>query len=123
MLFRTRTRLVHQRTELINMLRAFLYEFGHAVPQGVQQCQRIEAIIEEVNSDLPEIVRSECREILDQIAGMTARIKCSDERIRTLAARTDTARRLQTMPGVGPMTALAVEALNCPGFTGEFLVQ
>lgn len=74
MLFRTRTRLVHQRTELINMLRAFLYEFGHAVPQGVQQCQRIEAIVEEANSDLPEIVRSECLEILDQIAGMTARI-------------------------------------------------
>jgi transposase len=87
MLFRTRTRLVHQRTELINMLRAFLYEFGHAVPQGVQQCQRIEAIIEEANSDLPEIVRSECREILDQITGMTARIKCSDERIRAMLTR------------------------------------
>ncbi|HPB23974.1 MAG TPA: IS110 family transposase [Novosphingobium sp.] len=114
MLFRTRTRLVHQRTELINMLRAFLYEFGHAVPQGVQQCQRIEAIVEEVNSDLPEIVRSECLEILDQITGMTARIKRSDERIRALAAQTDTARRLQTMPGVGPMTAFAVDAFAPP---------
>ena len=29
---------------------------------------------------------------------------------RALAAETDTARRLQTMPGVGPLTALAVEA-------------
>lgn len=32
------------------------------------------------------------------------------KRIRDLAAETDTARRLQTMPGVGPLTALAVEA-------------
>ena len=33
-LFRARERLVHQRTELVNALRACLYEYGHAVPQG-----------------------------------------------------------------------------------------
>lgn len=32
MLFRARGRLVGQRTELVNMLRAFLYELGHVVP-------------------------------------------------------------------------------------------
>ena len=31
-LFRARERLVHQRTELVNALRACLYEFGHIVP-------------------------------------------------------------------------------------------
>lgn len=69
MLFRTKTRLVHQRAELINTLRAFPYEFGHAVPQGVQQCQRIEAIIEDANSDLPEIVRSKCRKSSTRLQG------------------------------------------------------
>ncbi|MBS3997342.1 MAG: transposase [Hydrogenophaga sp.] len=29
-----------------------------------------------------------------------------------MAEQTDTARRLQTMPGVGPLTALAVEAFG-----------
>jgi transposase len=43
-LFRARERLVHQRTELINALRACLYEYGHVVPQGIQQLKRIEAI-------------------------------------------------------------------------------
>jgi len=52
MMFRTRTRMVHQRTELINMLRAFLYECGHTVPKGIHQFQRIEAIVTEQNSDL-----------------------------------------------------------------------
>jgi len=32
MLFRGRERLVHQRTELVNALRAVLYEYGHAFP-------------------------------------------------------------------------------------------
>ena len=32
------------------------------------------------------------------------------KRIKALATQTDTARRLQTMPGVGPLIALAVDA-------------
>lgn len=114
MLFRARTRLVRQRTELVNMLRAFLYELGHVVPQGINNMPRITAIIAESNSDLPEIARIECRDLLEQIEAMTVRIATSDRRIRELAGQADMARRLQTMPGVGPMTALAVEAFSPP---------
>jgi stress response protein SCP2 len=39
-LFRARKRLVRQRTELINALRAALYEYGHVVPQGIGQIGR-----------------------------------------------------------------------------------
>jgi transposase len=35
MLFRSRERLVHQRTELVNALRAMLYEYGHVEPDRV----------------------------------------------------------------------------------------
>jgi transposase len=110
MLFRGRERLVHQRTELVNALRAQLYEFGHTVPQGIGHLKRIEAIIEAPNSDLPLLVREECRELLEVIAETTGRIAAKTRKIEALAAETDTARRLQTMPGVGPLTALAVEA-------------
>src|SRR3546814_9964492 len=44
-LFRARERLVHQRTELVNALRACLYEYGHVVPQGIQQITRIAEIL------------------------------------------------------------------------------
>jgi transposase len=43
-------------------------------------------------------------------AGAESRIAAKTRKIEALAAETDTARRLQTMPGVGPLTALAVEA-------------
>jgi transposase len=114
MLFRARARLVQQRTELVNMLRAFLYELGYVVPQGINNMPRIAAIITEPNSDLPEIARIECRDLLEQIEAMTVRIATSDRRIKDLAGQADLARRLQTMPGVGPMTALAVEAFAPP---------
>jgi len=109
-LFRARERLVHQRTELVNALRACLYEYGHVVPQGIHNIKRIEGILDVPNSDLPDLMREECKELLVQIAEKTIRINARTGKIKALAAEADAARRLQTIPGVGPLTALAVEA-------------
>jgi transposase len=109
-LFRGRERLVRQRTELVNALRSVLYEYGHTAPQGIRQLKRIEAIVEEPSSDLPALVREECHDLIEQIAEKTARIDTKTKKAVKPATQTDTARRLQTMPGVGPLTALAIEA-------------
>src|SRR3546814_774987 len=113
-LFRARERLVHQRTELVNALRACLYEYGYVVPQGIHQIRRIAEILDAPNSDLPDLMREECRDLLEQIAEKTGRINARTAKIKALAAEADTARRLQTIPGVGPLTALAVEAFAPP---------
>lgn len=113
-LFRSRERLVHQRTELVNALRACLYEYGHVVPQGIGQLERIGEIIDDPNSDLPKLAREECRDMLEQIGEQTVRINAKTGKVKALAAKADIARRLQTMPGIGPLTALAVEAFAPP---------
>lgn len=113
-LFRARERLVHQRTELINVLRGIFYEFGRIVPQGRRQLVKFEAVIEERPDDIPEQVLEECGDLLERIDSLTARIEERNRKIKTLSARNDTARRLQTMPGVGPLTAMAVEAFAPP---------
>ncbi len=110
MLFRSRERLVHQRTELANALRSYLYEFGFTFPQGIGHLKRVEALLDDPNSGLPDLVCDESRDLLDQISEMTERIEAKTRRVKALATETDTARRLQTMPGVGPLIALAVEA-------------
>jgi transposase len=46
-LFRARNRIVRQRTELVNALRATLYEYGQVVPLGIGHIKRIEAILED----------------------------------------------------------------------------
>lgn len=109
-LFRARERLAHQRTELTNELRTMIYEYGHVVRQWSVHAKRIAEIIDAPGSDLPELVREEGRDLIEQIAEKTAHIDAKTRKIAALAARTTTARRLQTMPGVGPMTALAIEA-------------
>lgn len=114
LLFRGRERLVRQRTELVNALRSVLYEFGHPTPQGIVHLARVEAIVEAENSDLPSLVREECRDLLLQICEKTQRIEARTKQIGALETQTDTARRLQTMPGVGPVSALAVEAFAPP---------
>lgn len=113
-LFRARERLLHQRTELVNALRSVLYEYGHIVPKGIAHIKRIEDILEEPNSDLPALVREECRDLIEQIAEKTARIESKTKKARTLSVATDISRRLQTMPGVGPQTALAISGFAPP---------
>ena len=108
--FRARERLVHQRTELVNALRATLYEFGYVFPVGRASIPRIAALIDNPETDLPSLVMSECRDILEQIPEKTARIDNKSKKLQEIATQSDKGKLLQSIPGVGPMTALAVQA-------------
>ena len=109
-LFRNRERLVRQRTELVSALRSALYEYGYVFPIGLAHLKRMDALVQGPDCDLPSLIITECQELLSQIAETTEKITAKTKRLKALADETDTARRLQTMPGVGPLTALAVEA-------------
>ena len=109
-LFRARDRRVRQRTELINALRSILYEQGQVFPAGIRHLEKIEAFLAGPDTGLHPLVQEECAELLAAIAGLTAQIDAKTRRIKAHALTSETARRLQTIPGVGPMTALAVEA-------------
>jgi transposase len=108
-LYRSRQRLVRQRTETVNALRAALYEFGHVVPQGIQHVGRIRVILEAPNSELPALMREECLAMLEQISVLNGWIDTKTAKIKELAAATPVSKRLQTMPGIGPLVAMAVE--------------
>lgn len=108
-LYRARQRLVRQRTETVNALRAALYEFGHTIPQGIQHVGRIRDILEAPNSDLSALMREECLSMLDHVTALTRLIDAKTARVKELAAATSVSQRLQTMPGVGPLVAMAVE--------------
>ena len=110
--FRGRERLVYQRTADVNALRALLYEHGHVFPAGIRHLNRMTALVADETSDLPLLIREECQDLLAQIAEKTARIAERAKKLSALATQTDRARRLQTMPGVGSMTAVAVEAFG-----------
>ena len=114
MLVRSRERLVEQRTELVNAVRSALYEYGFVIPQGIANVRRVEEILDERNHELPDLVREECRDMLLQIAEKSDLIARINKFIKQLAAQTNVAQQLQTIPGVGPMTAIAIETFAPP---------
>ena len=114
MLFRTRDLLVRQRTQLINALRGHLSEHGVVAPRGPANVKILAEAIEEATTSLPLLVVELSRTILDQIDGLSKKIAELEKATAHEAARGATTCRLQTMPGVGPITAMAIETFAPP---------
>jgi transposase len=114
MLFRTRDLLVRQRTQLINALRGHLAEHGVVAPQGPAHLKPLADAIADEISQLPTAVRVLGRLLLEQIDMLGPKIGELDKRLRAAAGQAEATRRLQTMPGVGPVTAVAVETFAPP---------
>ena len=114
MLFRTRDLLVRQRTQLINALRGQLSEHGVVAPQGPANVTILAQAIDDVTS-LPLLVVELARVYLDQIDRLSEKVAGLEKAIACEAKRGAMTRRLQTMPGVGPITAMAIETFAANG--------
>ena len=114
MLFRTRDLLVRQRTQTINALRGHLAEFGVIAPQGPAHVTRLASALENPGSGLPELARELGGLLLEQIAGLSEKIVGLEKELRASARQDEAASRLMTIPGVGPITAMALQAFAPP---------
>jgi transposase len=114
MAYRTRDLLVRQRTQTINALRAHLAEQGIVAPAGPAHVGRLAAVIDGDDGPLPAVVRDLARLLLDQIADLREKIVGLDTELRRRAGTDDTARRLTTIPGIGPITAAAITTFAPP---------
>jgi transposase len=95
MLHRTRQLFVRQRTTLINAIRAHMAEFGIVAGIGRNGVERLLRLIDE-GSDGRVPVK---RQILE-----------ADRRILAWHRSNELSRRLETIPGVGPLIATALVA-------------
>ena len=114
MLFRTRDLLVRQRTQTINALRGHLAEFGIVAPQGAAHLGRLAAAVETPDTALPEPVGELAGLLLERIAGLDEKIEELETQFCACARGDEEAARLMTIPGVGPITAMALQAFAPP---------
>ena len=114
MLFRTRDLLVRQRTQTINALRGHLAEFGVVAPQGPAHVGRLASALEGPASGLPEAVRELGGLLLEQIAGLDEKIAGLEREAHVSARQDEEARRLMSVPGIGPISAMAIQAFAPP---------
>lgn len=105
---RTGDFLVRQLTQLANAIRAHLGEFGIVVPKGVHNMGRL--IAEAETADLPPEARMPLDLLAGQFRDTKQRIDVMTAQIKADAEVDETARRLQTMPGIGPITASVLAA-------------
>jgi len=109
--FRARDLLVRQRTQLINALRGHLAEYGMVVRQGAENAPKLIDLVVDPVSDLPEEARSTLQVLTQALAFLQTRIAVLDVEIARRAKTNALAKRLMTIPGVGPVVATALVAL------------
>ena len=113
MLFRTRELFVRQRTQLINSLRAYLAEFGIVLRLCIRNAETFRREVEDLAHALPDEARCLADRLLAQIETTSEEIVDLDHAIKAHARTSEETRLMQTMPRVGPMSAIGVSAF-CP---------
>jgi transposase len=109
--FRARDLLVRQRTQCVNSLRGHLSEYGYVVPKGITHVETLVALVEDLKSPLPDNVRIILKLLVDTFTALEGQIAVLDAEINQRSKSDPTARRLMTIPGVGPIVSTAIIAL------------
>jgi len=109
MVHRIRDQCIAERTSKVNQIRGHLHEFGIVLPQGVAQVMGLLPPLLEDNQ-LPGLLKSLLQDLLDDIRQLNKRIESLDKQIREFVKSNDTATRLMTIKGIGPITASALVA-------------
>lgn len=111
MVFRVRDLMVRQRTQTINAIRGHLAEFGLVAAQGLFHAARLVAAIEDEDNAVPEAARPILSLLVAQLRSLGEKVAVLDREIARRAREDAEARRLMTIPGIGPITATALAAL------------
>ncbi len=114
MLFRTRALFVRQRTQTVNALRGHLAEFGLVAARGVANVEALRAGLEKAAEGVPELVQQSAEMLFEQIGALSGRIAELDRELKRRSRQREDIRNLMTIPGIGPVCAMAVHAFAPP---------
>lgn len=105
-LHRMREQCVAMRTRLCNQLRGLLGEYGVIVPRGVNSLRhRIPEVLEDATNGLSDLFRSLLAQGYQQLRVLDDDITAYTHRVQQLSRQSDACRRLETIPGFGPIVA------------------
>jgi transposase len=107
---KAREMLVSQRTQLINGLRSHLAEVGLIAAQGPGHARELASRIEAGDETIPFVVSEALAPLVAQLRNLDDAIARLDRTIAKMARQDETARRLMSIPGFGPITASAMAA-------------
>jgi transposase len=110
-LHRARDMMVMHRTRMISQMRAFCLEYGIAIRQGAGVFKLdLPRVIADMDNELSPSIRRLLSTLFEELLRLEQRVAEATREIEALVARDDVARRLLTVPGIGPLGASALLA-------------
>jgi transposase len=118
MLHRARHLLVRQRTAQASALRAHLAEYGVVAARGISRLRDLLPVLETDAGLVPELARQTLLLIVQLIEALTIQIRKIDTELLQWHRTSPVSQRLESIPGVGVITATALAAtvLNAKAF-------
>jgi transposase len=106
---RIRSELVQQRTAKVNQIRGLLAEYGIVVGRRVDTLRTaLPLLLEDAENGLTSDFRILLGDLQQDLATLDERVGDLDKKIKTLASSNADAKRLQQIPGIGPITATSL---------------
>ena len=105
-LHRMRQARVGERTALCNQVRGLLAEYGIVLAQGVGTLRRrLPEVLEDAENGLSDFIRPMLARCYEQLCELDTHIEFYTRLVHEHARRDEAVRRLQTVPGFGPVVA------------------
>ena len=110
-LHRARDLLMRQRTMILNAIRGHLAEFGVITAQGPRKVMDLIARLRhDEDTGIPEIARLAVLALAAQLEALAGEIHILERRLMAWHRADEASQRLETIPGVGIITATALAA-------------
>ena len=110
-LHRSRDPLMRQRTMILNAIRAHFAEFGIIAAQGPRKvAELVTSLGNEDTLGLSEVARSALRALASQLESLAKEVRNIERKVMAWHPQNAASQRLETIPGVGIITATALAA-------------
>src|SRR5262245_27469249 len=108
---RMRSRLIKERTALVNQIRGLLAEQGIVIAQGITRLRKqLPIIVEDLGNELTPLSREVMRDLYEQLVAFDERVTRADHLVRRVFHENPQCQQLAQIEGVGPVVATALLA-------------
>jgi len=110
-LHRARQGFVVERTAQANQMRGLLYELGIVIPKGIRYIDKqLPQILEDAENGLPEISRALFARLFAHFEQLGNQVKELESQIKAWHKQSAASARIESIPGIGALTASALVA-------------
>jgi transposase len=110
-LHRVRERLIKARTALVNEIRGLLSEYGIILPQSITKFRAL--IVDQLHKEQAKLTTLSAeifQHLYEEFLALEKRLAYYDEKLAAIGQAHPECQRLQTIPGIGPVSATALIA-------------